>query len=177
MRIGMVIAGVVFCAGAAAAPNLETAIGSCAAQADATARLACYDAVAAQLKTTAAAAVVLPAAQVPAQAAQGPVSPKPPTAAQFGGEYVKDPVLDPAVPAEDIEEIHAKVTSITFAANGRFTVTLDNGQVWRQKQGDGEPHRFSKQGGDAVTISRGFWHSYNLVLENGGALFKVVREK
>jgi hypothetical protein len=56
MRIAMLIAGVVFCAGAVAAPNLEAAIGSCAAQPDAKARLACYDAVAAQLKTTPAAA-------------------------------------------------------------------------------------------------------------------------
>jgi hypothetical protein len=180
MRITMLIAGVAFCAGAVAAPNLEAAMASCASQSDAAARLACYDAVAARMKTAAeAVASSPPAAAVTTPAAPAVVAdaPKPQTATGFGGEHIKDPAHDDVIPAEDVEEIHAKVTAVTFAANGRFTVTLDNGQVWRQTQGETERFRFSKTGGDAVTISRGFWHSYNLVLDDGAGPYKVVRDK
>jgi len=182
MRITMLIAAVVFCAGAAAAPNLEAAMTFCASQPEAAARLVCYDAIAAQLKTAAVAAApasspAAPAVTTPAAPAVAADAPKTQTATGFGGEYVKDPAHDDALPAEEVDEIHAKVTSVTFTANNRFIVTLDNGQVWRQKQGEIERFRFSKTGGDVVTISRGFWHSYNLVLNDGDGPYKVVRDK
>lgn len=98
------------------------------------------------------------------------------TAAQFGAEAIPERTKpgEPAKP-EPLDRITAKVTGYSFAANGRFTVTLDNGQMWKQLDGDtGTPH-FDKNGGDSVTISRGFLGSYNLVVEGHNAMFKVRR--
>ena len=198
MRIAMLIAGVVFCAGAVAAPNLEAAIGSCAAQPDAKARLACYDAVAAQLKTTPTAA---PAAQVSAAASAPAANPptaasapaaqvsaadsapaaKPPAAtstpAEFGAENLSQPAREAAGQPEPLDEIKSGVTEVYFSPFGRFIVTLANGQIWRQLDSDTGRARFNKNGGDTVTISRGFIGSYNLVVDGHNGLFKVARIK
>jgi len=69
-----------------------------------------------------------------------------------------------------------RMLSYKFDRKGIFTVTLSNGEVWRQLSGDtsfarwkGEPQKYS------VRISHGLLGSYNLeVLENPG-MFKVHR--
>lgn len=72
--------------------------------------------------------------------------------------------------------ISARMISYAFNKDHRFTVTLDNGQVWQQIEGDdvlanwsGSPRKYS------VAIARGLFGSYNLrVLKNGG-LYRVRR--
>lgn len=184
--------------------DLAFAIGQCAAVADAKARLSCFDGIAAQLKTgiaLPAGAAPPPVAQAPSptvQAAQTPqAAPQKgsgswydPTEwfgrddrqqasnnpADFGAEAVRKPAAaaTPAEP-EPLQEITAHVTSASFGMNGRFTIALDNGQVWRQLDADTGIARFSKKGGDTVTISRGFLGSYNLVMEGHSVLFRVKR--
>jgi hypothetical protein len=183
MRTGFVLAGLAavlaMTACAAADPGLEAAIAACAAKTDTTVRLACYDGVAAQLKTAPVASEAAAPAAAAAVAQPPRAKPAAPTTADFGGEFIEQKQKE-AVAAETPDgpdEIRAKVVAIEFAGNGRFTVTLDNGQVWRQVQGDGEPKRLAKRAGTMVTVAHGFWKSYNLNFDEGGNTYKVVRDK
>jgi len=180
-------------AAAAAGPSedLVSGMAKCAAVADNTARLACYDALAPQLK-----AVQAQPPSPPAQAADNRswydpdrifgTSPSAQTRPeQFGGENLAPPppppprpgeVAPPAEP-EAIESITAKVTDFALNPYGRFVVFLDNGQVWKQVEGDTDQAHFRKNGGDTVVLSRGIFGSYNLVINDSGTAFKVRRIK
>lgn len=198
------------------------AIGQCSSQPNEKARLACYDEIAAQLKSgafvsapaappppvaqapqvmTPAAPAVVPAPGVPSAAQVGRVSAPAPVAqapqggtwydptswfgkdnpqitstnpADFGAEALPQQRTASAEPAQ-LEELRANVTAVAYNPRGRFTVTLDNGQIWKQLDGDTGTARLKKKGGDIVTISRGVLGSYNLVVDGRSALFKVKR--
>jgi len=183
--------------------DLIAAIGKCASLTDGTARLTCYDQVAAQAKTLAAAPTQPVAAQPaapPMQAAAQtpPVSQKdeswfglgslfggdsrPPaqqtTPQQFGSEALAPPPAAPgqATP-EPLDSITATVSDFAYNPYGRFTVFLENGQIWQQNQGDTDQAHFNKNSKDQVTISRGFIGSYNLVIAGHKGLYKVKRIK
>lgn len=99
--------------------------------------------------------------------------------ADFGAETIRNQQVaanDPAQP-KALDEMRANVSKVEFSPTGRFIVTLENGQVWRQLDADTGQARFNKKGGDAVTISRGLLGSYNLVVEGRAMLFKVKRLK
>jgi len=202
---------------AGTADSMASAIGTCAAQADPQARLACYDQLAAKLKVEsppAAQASVAPAAPAaaPPAAPQATASATPveefgqtpppgkqehswydvggwfggneparsgpmQTPAQFGAEDVPKNEPPPETLPVKLDKITAKVTSVAYNAPGRFTVELDNGQVWRQVPGDSASAAFNPASGDTVTISRGFMGSYNLVVEGNQAMFKVRRDR
>lgn len=220
-------------AAAQAGPSeaMAFAIGQCSSQPNEKARLACYDEIAAQLKsgalTTAPVAAQpvspTPVAQVPPPAVQPPVAqavapapyvPPPPSVAQvrapapvaqapqsqggtwydptswfgkdkpqttstnpadFGAEALPQQKVASMEQAPPLDELKANVTAVAYGQFGRFTVTLDNGQIWKQLDGDSGTARFKNKGGDVVTISRGVLGSYNLVVEGRTALFKVKR--
>jgi hypothetical protein len=87
---------------------------------------------------------------------------------------MRKPEPERGAPA-DVDEIKGTVTQVVFSPYNRFTVTLDNGQVWRQIDADTAKARFHKNG-DAVTISRGAIGSYNLCLDGHEfVIFKVHR--
>jgi hypothetical protein len=79
-------------------------------------------------------------------------------------------------PLKATEGLTARMTSYEFNKDHLFVVTLDNGQVWQQIEGDDSLANWSKSPRDyRVVISRGMFGSYNFrVLKNGG-LFKVRR--
>ena len=94
----------------AAAQDVGGALLKCASIADATQRLACYDALAR-------------APELPAK--------------QFGAEQLPRE----SNPATELEEsITGKVTQLSFTPFGRFVLTLDNGQIWRQLDADLRDH-------------------------------------
>jgi hypothetical protein len=226
--------------------DLAFAIGVCSAQPDTAVRLACYDKIAARLKTgmpvtdvlpparrTAVPAAVPPAQQMvpaytpppgyaPPEAARAPAPPVAAPAPVMAPAYVPPPQTAAAPKQEDsawydptgwfgsdekaaapgspaafgaeripegqavageppkprpVNHVTANVTAVNYSANGRFVVTLDNGQVWRQIDGDSTVARFENNKRYAVTISRGLIGSYNLVIEGQTALFKVKRVK
>jgi len=176
----------------AIAQDIPTAVVRCAAIKDESARLACYDGIAAGLKqaavtqTVAPPTVAAPAAAVPpppvvaaspSVVSAPPAAPPPPVAAkvaEFGAEAMRKPEPDSAAP-QDVDEIKAKVTEVVFSPHDRFTVTLDNGQVWRQIDADAVKARFHKAG-DAVTIARGAIGSYNLTVDGHDfVIYKVHR--
>ncbi len=186
-------------AGAEAAPNLEFSIGICSAKTNAKERLACYDAIAQRLRAgEIAAPVAVPAAPAPvavAPAAPAPVAPAPLAAApvaaapapapapvpaaapapetQFGAEALKKETRAATGQPEQLDEIHGVIAKLAFSPIGRAIVTLDNGQVWRQVEGDTD--RFKGKEGDTATIERALLGSYSLTVQGRNQLIKVQR--
>jgi hypothetical protein len=73
---------------------------------------------------------------------------------------------------------NAGVTEYAYTPFGKFIVFLDNGQVWRQAEGDADHAIFHKIAKDnRVTISRGALGSYNLKVNDSDKIFKVDRAK
>ena len=108
---------------------------------------------------------------VAAPAKPAPIAPK---VEEFGSETVRKPEPPPDAPKE-IQEIKAIVTQVEFSRTNRFIVTLDNGQVWRQIEGDVAKAHFHKSG-DAVTVAHGVFGSYVLTLDGHDlGLFRVRR--
>lgn len=188
----------------ARAQDLQSGIGTCAALTDDQARLACYDKLAAQLKQAAPAAMAeapaasppsAPAAQVAAapppkkegswynpgswfgSSTPAPAAPQIGTPADFGAESIKRPDPAPGEPPrpEPLQQIQGKAVSVAFTMSGKFLVTLDNGQIWQQIEGDSATARTKLFEGDSVTISRGFLNSYNFAVDGHAGLYKVRR--
>jgi hypothetical protein len=77
--------------------------------------------------------------------------------------------------AHDIAVV-SHIADYNFDRNGIFTVTLENGEVWQQLDGDSffahwskEPHNY------AVTITNGAFKSFNLTVKGSPASYKVRR--
>lgn len=135
----------------------------CSSVADPAARLSCYDAA--------------HAAQQPSQTPSRDDTGHWP---EFGrGTTSARP--SPARPARpDIVQgsdrrIVANVASYHFLPAHKFEVTLDNGQIWRQLATDEGTAQFRQRGGNRVVITKGFWNSHDLKLNDMSAVFKVTR--
>lgn len=69
-----------------------------------------------------------------------------------------------------------RMTSYTFDSNGFFTVVLDNGEVWRQIDGDtSTAHWFKKPGSYVATVTPGALGSSNLRVQGEGRSYRVRR--
>jgi hypothetical protein len=167
--------------------DLLQAIGKCRAVTDDKARLACYDAAAPHVRDV---------LNVPPPVLSAPPTPEEQkswfgfnldnlfglsapsqqtTPQQFGAD--RTPQAQQAAPQE-VDSISAGVTEYSFTFDKKFIVFLDNGQVWRQVQGDTALAHFHNQAADnKVTIERGVMGSYNLTINDSEATFKVTRLK
>jgi hypothetical protein len=158
---------------------------ACRSIADAAARLACFDRESATLAAGAAAAPApaqSPAsAGAPAVASQPAAAPSsaaptsaPATAAQnFGlsaAAIAAQEVQAGKRPAEPTH-LQAHLMELSRAGDGRLVFTLDNGQIWLQVLEEGD---LLLKPGDAVTLSRGLFHSFTL-RTNSGRFCKVTR--
>lgn len=137
-------------------------------------RLACYDRVAHSLgpvpaprSAPAQRPVAPPVAYAPPIAAAAPVAAPLPG---LGSERL--PRTASAAPRR-AQELTAGIAGITYDARGRFTVTLDNGQVWRQLEGDTAVLQGARN--STVRISRGALDSYDLNVVGRNASYRVLR--
>lgn len=74
------------------------------------------------------------------------------------------------------DHLATRMASYNFDRNRIFTVTLTNGQVWRQVSGDTHTAHWSKAAGTyAVKITRGSFSSYNFQVEGLPEVYKVDR--
>lgn len=158
------------------------------------ARLDCYDRLAPQLKAAARTPHETQAAQT-GDRASAPVPNAPP---QQEGSFFDSanlgslnpfgdgaPELAPSAQqmayqpmGQEILPVTIGVADYTVAPSGAFTVTLDNGQVWREHNGNFATPPFKPDGKNIVIIERGLFGSYNLTLKGAyGKLYKVVRVK
>jgi hypothetical protein len=84
-------------------------------------------------------------------------------------------LMDSLLGTRDVETA-SRMASYTFDRNGLFTVTLDNGEVWRQLDGDGHIARWSKAAPSyAVTIINGAAKSFSLSVKGNPLSYKVRR--
>jgi len=187
----------VFSASAAQPPppvapqDVLEAIGRCAAITDNAARLGCYDALAPHVKDALAAPPqALPGNRTPTAEEErswfgfdlsslfGANPSQQATPQQFGSDRLPSTHAQEQTAATEIDSITAAVTDVAFTPFGRFIVFLDNGQVWRQIEGDADRATFKKPAKDnKVTIGRGFISSYNLSINDSAKVYKVTRVK
>ncbi|HEY4077647.1 MAG TPA: hypothetical protein VGM26_12035 [Rhizomicrobium sp.] len=69
----------------------------------------------------------------------------------------------------------APIIKFNFNAGGKFIITLDNGQIWRQFDADISRAKFRTDGRNIVTVTPGFWGSYDLKINDMNAVFKAER--
>jgi len=165
---------------------------ACRAIADSAARLACFDRETAALASapalssaTAPAAPAAPSVSAtaaapesngaPAVAAAAPRSAPPVLDAQqsfgmSGSAIAANEEAKGARPAK-LTKIEGRIVALALTGNGRTLFTLDNTQVWRQLESEGD---MLARLGDSATISRGLLGSYWLQLKSGRGC-KVTR--
>ena len=167
------------------------ALGRCAAIAEGSQRLACYDALAPHVRDALAAPPeTLPGNRTPNAEEQrswfgfdlsglfGASPAQQTTPQQFGSDRLASTQAKEQSAAAEVDSISAGVSDVSYTPFGKFIVFLDNGQIWRQIEGDADHATFRKPAKDnKVTISRGFIGSYNLSLNDSDKVYKVTRVK
>jgi hypothetical protein len=157
----------------ASAQPLQVQLSHCLAIPGVLQRLACYDGVArgAGVSTTAPPRTASTAPPLPASAPPIYVPrPVPAPAASFGSERLAQ---SPATRAASLDRIES-VVGFDVNARGKFIVTLANGQVWRQIDGDDAVTR-PRKSARSVIIERAVFSSYALTFNDSSQRFKVAR--
>jgi len=67
------------------------------------------------------------------------------------------------------------LTAYNVDHDGLFTITLSNGQVWRELEGSPTPHWRGPASGYMASISKGALDSDNLMIADEGITYKVKR--
>jgi hypothetical protein len=191
IALTMVLEGAFPARAQAPTQDLLEALGRCAAIADDHARLACYDAMSPRLKD----ALAAPPASLPGNRAPtaeeerswfgfdlgnlfGANPAQQTTPQQFGSDKLPETKAKEETAALAVDSISAGLTEVSYTLTGKFILFLDNGQVWKQIEGDVDRAVFRKLAKDnKVTISRGFIGSYNLTINDSAKVFKVTRVK
>lgn len=81
-----------------------------------------------------------------------------------GSAIAKKRAEEQKAQSPDVTAIEGVVTALTRAPHGEWVVTLNNGQVWRQKQAQ---TTFVLKVGEAVSIKRGALGSYRMTNSSG----------
>ena len=137
---------------------LEEAIANCRAITTAIGRLDCYDSI--ELGEE------LPASKIVAAATTktviGTEDDLPSEEEKFGFEFdVKDA----------LQSVTSDITAVRKNAKGGLVLTLANGQVWQQSDGQ----TLFLDDGDSVTITRGALSAFYLTKEGKGRRYKFAR--
>ena len=154
---------------ATAQPPLNAQLASCLAIFGSVERLACYDRIA--RAATGQASAVAPLAPRPAPGPAPQLPPRAPAGQEFGSEQVRG-----RTPPAQSSRMAADITGVTVNPFGKFTVTLANGQVWRQLDSDDRTVRPRKTM-HSVRIERGLMGSYNLQFNDSSLVYKVSRSR
>jgi hypothetical protein len=157
---------------------------ACRSITDSAARLACFDRETAALASAPAETLAAAVAAPPPSAAAAPVPPAPPAAPvpaapvldaqqSFGlsGSAIAEKEEAKGARPAKLAKIESRVVGLALTGNGRTLFTLENSQMWRQLESDGD---MLAKLGDVATVSRGLLGSYWLQLKNGRGC-KVTR--
>jgi type VI secretion system VasI family protein len=187
MRFFLLLAGAAILAAPARAESTQDVmaqVAKCSDIAAAIERLDCYDNAARAAKTALATPASSPEQQVVAKTAPeedeggGVLSwfglSRPATKAEDFGK----PPAPPETGPKEITEISAGVIEMAKNAYGRALFVLDNGQVWKQIDGDQSNVDEPKSGQQLkVTIEKALFGSYALTVEGRRGIVKVRRVK
>lgn len=154
----------------------DDALSACGKESDDARRLACYD----RVTRSQAAPTTEPEQSSPSAAAEPEPKPAEQPVATATDEFG---VAGSAVARQrsgeqeqqnqpKVRSISAGVTEVSLRPRGEFVATLDNGQVWKQKD---PGQRFPIKPGDRVTINAGLLGSYRMI--NGARSIQVTRVK
>jgi hypothetical protein len=157
-----------------------SAIAKCTDIASSAERLQCFDAAAPNAKNALVAPAPTPQAKPPAAAEEeeGGVLgwfglSRPTTKPE---DFGKPPA--PVAGPKEIQEISAGVLELAKNAYGRAIFILDNGQIWKQIDGDTTEVRPAPRDETLkVTIEKGLMGSYALSIEGRRGIVKVRRVK
>lgn len=155
---------------ASAQPALQLQLAHCLAVPGVLQRLACYDDVVRGAGIAAAprTAPALPAPNTPPPPAYSARTARP---SGFGAERLPQPE---ASRRAALNRIESRLTGFDIDARGKFTVTLANGQVWKQVEGDDAVAR-PRKSAHSVIIERAIFSSYALTFNDSSQRYKVAR--
>jgi hypothetical protein len=81
-----------------------------------------------------------------------------------------------SLPSRSVDHVAARMASYSFDRDHIFTVTLTNGQTWRQVSGDTHTARWNKRpGAYSVKITHGLFSSFNFQVLGLPEIYKVDR--
>ncbi len=96
-------------------------------------------------------------------------------------EYVRPTsrgMFDGLLGEANVPTIVSRIASYEFDRNGIFTVTLVNGQIWRQLPDETHLAHWNKPATTyTVSISPGAFGSFNLIVKDQSSVYKVNRVK
>lgn len=96
------------------------------------------------------------------------------TEEEFGGEAVRE--LRKKRDEGRLKNITAKIAEVRVRRNNKLTITLDNGQVWRQLDSDSRNVIFPNNDElYTARIKRGFMSNYMMTIEELGRTIRVRR--
>jgi hypothetical protein len=164
-----------------AAEVLPASVRACAAETDATRRLACYDREVGRFtavqpapgSTARAAAAPTAATPTGAPGAEAPDVSKVPSSAapnledQFGVSGELERKRKEQKPTPGLTQLNSRIAAISTRPHAGVVVRLEDGQVWEQAH---EEDQAELSVGDAVTIRRGAMGSYWLDSTAGHSL-------
>jgi hypothetical protein len=139
-------------------------LAACSGERDDALRLACYDEVA-QLATAARKQAAPTDASINTKTPQSKPESKPESAEDsfgvYGSEVARKRGAEEGKTGTQLKRLTATVTAISKRPRGELVVTLDNGQVWLQKE---TQSYFPIRIGDEVAITSGALGSFRLAV-------------
>mgnify|MGYP001466243371 CR=1 FL=1 len=188
MRFFLLLAGAAVLAVPAQAESTQDVlaqVAKCSDIAAAIERLDCYDNAARAAKTALATPASSPEQQVAAKSSTDEEGEGGGVLGWFGlsrpntkAEDFGKPPPPPEAGPKEITEISAGVVEMAKNAYGRALFVLDNGQVWKQIDGDQSIVDEPKSGQSMkVTIEKAVFGSYALTVEGRRGIVKVRRVK
>lgn len=116
-----------------------------------------------------------PAPQAAGMAAMAPRPAPPPMQAPAAGQFGL-PAQHQAPRQGNDDHVVSRMTSYKFDRYDILTVTLENGQVWHQLDGDTNYARLKKPASSyVVEITRGFFGSYNMTVRGISGMYRMKR--
>jgi len=160
--------------------SVAEAVKQCAQTPNSLQRLVCFDGIASRLQDYSD--DVLPRARVTPSAPANLAAEAPPvtSAMPISPANAVDLPFEPNNRVEDFGRVEivkdtllASVAALTYDRNDYFTVTLNNGQMWRQT----EVSRIKIDVGDRIEIEEGVFGSFILTSEASNRTARVKRVK
>lgn len=146
------------------APGATTAPSAAAASATAPAPRAPAPAASSATAPAPRASASVGASAAAATAASAPAAAESARAAQFGQEELPQAARPPR--NKEDESLSSRITALNVVGANKYLISLENGQVWRQKESDHIASFFHV--GDDVRIERGMLGSYRLWAVSAG---------
>ncbi|MGI2106639.1 hypothetical protein ACRN9A_15940 [Shewanella frigidimarina] len=171
MRLSLIAVGIILMsANAHANTNLGQQLSICAAKTDKTVRLTCYDELAANVEISTHSTATATSTKITATEELRP-TPAPVTHTKIDG--VNAFGLSKKALGKQVEKIYSEVLTVKKGPYGKLTITLSNGQVWKQNS----PDRYQVKKGQRIFIATGALNSFLLGSDDRNSTTRVRRLK